>query len=205
LRPAGPVGVAHGHRRRRVRRRAGTAGQSARSVDRVRQPRPRGVHRARPARHRPRRQPSRVVRWGYPPVSRRAARAGRRTGSDRPPGAALPIGRTRGRRGRVEAHVDAAGTGATATRVALVGLRSGTRATFASMRVRNFRLFFVGQLISQVGNWLTLIAQTLLVLKLTDNGVALGALAAAQFGPVLILGPWAGLVADRSDKRRLLL
>jgi MFS family permease len=45
----------------------------------------------------------------------------------------------------------------------------------------------------------------LLVLKLTDNGIALGGLAAAQFGPVLILGPWAGLVADRSDKRRLLL
>ena len=79
------------------------------------------------------------------------------------------------------------------------------RATFASLAVRNFRLFFGGQLISQIGNWLTLIAQTLLVLKLTDNGVALGGLAAAQFGPVLILGAWAGLVADRSDKRRLLL
>ena len=55
--------------------------------------------------------------------------------------------------------------------------------------MRNFRLFFSGQLISQIGNWLTLVAQTLLVLKLTDNGIALGALAAAQFGPVLILGP----------------
>jgi MFS family permease len=76
---------------------------------------------------------------------------------------------------------------------------------FASLRHRNFRLFFVGQLISQVGNWLTLVAQTLLVLDLTDSGIALGALAAAQFGPVLVLGPWAGLVADRSDKRRLLL
>src|SRR5213076_3469074 len=64
---------------------------------------------------------------------------------------------------------------------------------------------FTGQLISQVGNWLTLVAQTLLVLKLTDNGIALGALAAAQFGPILVLGPWACLVADRSDKRRLLL
>ena len=84
-------------------------------------------------------------------------------------------------------------------------VRAGARETFASLAVRNFRLFFGGQLISQVGNWLTLIAQTLLVLKLTDNGIALGGLAAAQFGPVLILGPWAGLVADRSDKRRLLL
>ena len=83
--------------------------------------------------------------------------------------------------------------------------RGATSATFQSLRGRNFRLFFTGQLISQVGNWLTLVAQTLLVLTLTDSGVALGALAAAQFGPVLILGPWAGLIADRSDKRRLLL
>jgi MFS family permease len=79
------------------------------------------------------------------------------------------------------------------------------RETFRSLHVRNFRLFFTGQLISQVGNWLTLIAQTLLVLKLTDSGFALGLLAAAQFGPVLLIGAFAGLVADRSDKRRLLL
>lgn len=77
--------------------------------------------------------------------------------------------------------------------------------TFESLRVRNFRLFFSGQLISQIGNWLTLIAQALLVLKLTDSGVALGLLAACQFGPVLVLGAWSGLVADRSDKRRLLI
>src|SRR3954471_19170923 len=84
-------------------------------------------------------------------------------------------------------------------------VRTATRETFRSLRSRNFRLFFGGQLISQVGNWLTLVAQTLLVLTLTDSGIALGALAAAQFGPVLLLGPWAGVVADRSDKRRLLM
>ena len=77
--------------------------------------------------------------------------------------------------------------------------------TFRSLRVRNFRLFFTGQMISQIGNWLTLIAQSLLVLKLTDSGLALGLLAACQFGPVLILGAWSGLVADRSDKRKLLI
>ena len=87
----------------------------------------------------------------------------------------------------------------------MTAIRRTFDATFRSLRVRNFRLFFTGQLISQIGNWLTLVAQTLLVLKLTDSGIALGALAAAQFGPVLILGPWGGLVADRSDKRRLLL
>lgn len=87
----------------------------------------------------------------------------------------------------------------------MTSVRVATRETFQSLRSRNFRLFFGGQLVSQVGNWLTLVAQTLLVLTLTDSGVALGVLAAAQFGPVLLIGPWAGLVADRSDKRRLLL
>lgn len=77
--------------------------------------------------------------------------------------------------------------------------------TFVSLRHRNFRLFFVGQLISQVGTWLTSVALILLVLRLTDSGFAIGALAAAQFGPVLVLGAWGGLVADRSDKRTLLI
>lgn len=84
-------------------------------------------------------------------------------------------------------------------------LKLFTGATFASLRIRNFRLFFAGQLVSQTGTWLGMVAQTLLVLHLTDSGVALGLLAAAQFGPVLLLGAWAGVVADRSDKRRLLL
>ena len=77
--------------------------------------------------------------------------------------------------------------------------------TFASLKLRNFRLFFGGQLISQIGNWLTMITQTLLVLHLTDNGFAIGVLAACQFGPVLVIGAWTGLVADRADKRRLLI
>lgn len=84
-------------------------------------------------------------------------------------------------------------------------LRLTAADTFRSLHVRNFRLFFGGQLVSQVGSWVTLVAQTLLVLSITDSGVALGVLAAAQFGPVLVVGPWAGLLADRSDKRRLLL
>ena len=50
-----------------------------------------------------------------------------------------------------------------------------------------------------------MVAQTLLVLSLTKSGVALGLLTAFQFGPVLVLGAWAGAVADRADKRRLLL
>jgi MFS family permease len=91
------------------------------------------------------------------------------------------------------------------TRRPIAATRSAASETFRSLHVRNFRLFFVGQLISQVGNWLTLVTQALFVFELTNSGVDLGILSAAQFGPVLILGPWAGLVADRSDKRRLLL
>jgi MFS family permease len=83
--------------------------------------------------------------------------------------------------------------------------RLGARETFRSFEVRNFRLFFSGQLISQIGNWLTLITQTLLVLKLTGNGFDVGLLTACQFAPVLFIGAWAGLIADRSDKRRLLM
>jgi MFS family permease len=79
------------------------------------------------------------------------------------------------------------------------------RTTFASLRTRNFRLFFIGQLISNTGNWLTNVALTLLVLTLTGSGVAVGLLAACQYGPVLVLTAWGGAIADRSNKRRMLL
>jgi MFS family permease len=85
-------------------------------------------------------------------------------------------------------------------------IREGFRDTVRSLHFRNFRLFFGGQFISQIGNWLTMITQALLVLHLTDNnGIAVGVLTACQFLPVLVLGAWTGLVADRSDKRKLLL
>ncbi|MBI1279579.1 MAG: MFS transporter [Anaerolineaceae bacterium] len=77
--------------------------------------------------------------------------------------------------------------------------------TFLSLRNRNFRLFFIGQLISNTGNWLTNIAITLLVLNLTHSGLAVGLLAACQYGPILFLSAWAGAIADNVDKRKLLL
>ncbi len=77
--------------------------------------------------------------------------------------------------------------------------------TFASLRVANFRRFFIGQSISQVGNWLTVLAQSLLILHLTGSGFAVGLLTAALCGPVLLFGPMAGLIADRVDKRKLLI
>lgn len=77
--------------------------------------------------------------------------------------------------------------------------------TFLSLRNRNFRLFFIGQLISNTGNWLTNVAIILLVLKITGSGFDVGLLTACQFGPIFFLSAWAGALADRLDKRRLLL
>ncbi|MEY2422369.1 MAG: hypothetical protein QOI95_2436 [Acidimicrobiaceae bacterium] len=84
-------------------------------------------------------------------------------------------------------------------------LKIATGETFRSFHSRNFRVFFLGQAISQAGTWLQFIAQALLVLRLTDSGVALGIVTACQFLPVLIFGAWAGVISDRTDKRKLML
>ncbi|MGH9178327.1 MAG: MFS transporter [Acidimicrobiales bacterium] len=80
-----------------------------------------------------------------------------------------------------------------------------TRRTFRSLGVRNYRLFFTGQLVSVSGTWMQTVAQNWLVLNLTDSGVHLGITVALQFLPMLLFGMWGGLVADRFDKRRVLL
>ncbi len=78
------------------------------------------------------------------------------------------------------------------------------RRTLSSLRWRNFRLFFIGQTISQTGNWLTNVALTLLILHRTGSGLALGLLVACQYGPILLLSAWAGVLVDRTSKRNLL-
>ncbi|MFK8022860.1 MAG: MFS transporter, partial [Ilumatobacter sp.] len=77
--------------------------------------------------------------------------------------------------------------------------------TFRSLRIRNFRLFFVGQLTSQTGTWMQMIAVIWVVLDRTDDGVALGLVTATQFLPVLVFGAWAGVVADRVDHLRFMI
>ncbi|HWC13885.1 MAG TPA: MFS transporter [Actinomycetota bacterium] len=77
--------------------------------------------------------------------------------------------------------------------------------TFASLKVRNYRLFFSGQVVSWTGTWVQWVAQGWLVLRLTDSGFGLGIVTALQWLPVLVFGAWAGVLADRFDKRRLLL
>lgn len=76
---------------------------------------------------------------------------------------------------------------------------------FASLRVRNYRLFFSGQVVSNMGTWMQRTAQDWLVFTLSGNDpVALGVAVALQFLPTLLLSLWAGVLADRVDKRKLL-
>ncbi|MGW7571665.1 MFS transporter [Streptomyces tendae] len=77
---------------------------------------------------------------------------------------------------------------------------------FQSLTIRNFRLFAVGQLVSVAGTWMMVVAQDWLVLDLTgDSGTALGVVTALQFAPLLLFTLYAGGLADRHDKRRLLI
>ncbi len=78
-------------------------------------------------------------------------------------------------------------------------------AAVRAFRHRDFRLFFAGQLISLVGTWMQSVAQSWLVLELTNSPFRLGLVSALQFAPMLVLAFFAGALADRLRKRRLLL
>jgi MFS family permease len=86
--------------------------------------------------------------------------------------------------------------------LARAGLTKYGRSTFASLRTRNYRLFFGGQLISVAGTWMQTVAQSFLVLQLTHSGTVLGLAVAARFVPIFLFGPWGGVIADRFDRRR---
>src|SRR5512142_2760305 len=79
------------------------------------------------------------------------------------------------------------------------------RQTFAALKHRNFRLFFVGQLVSLIGSWMQNTAQSWLVYQLTGSKVLLGAVAAVGSLPMLLLSVWGGSVADRHPKRTVIL
>jgi MFS family permease len=79
------------------------------------------------------------------------------------------------------------------------------RQTFDSLDSRNYRLFFFGQLVSHTGGWMHTMAEAWLVLKLTDDGTAVGATLGFRFLPVLVLGLWGGTLVDRFDIRRVLV
>jgi MFS family permease len=84
-------------------------------------------------------------------------------------------------------------------------LERAYRRTFQSFETPNFRVYALGQGISGIGSWMQFAGQAWLVFQLTDSEVAVGALAALQFAPILVLGAWGGLIVDRLDKRRLLI
>jgi len=79
--------------------------------------------------------------------------------------------------------------------------------TFASLAVRNYRLLFLGSLTSNIGTWMARVAQDWLVLtQLTDHSATdLGYITALQFAPVVVFSPFAGALADRFGKRRIMM
>jgi MFS family permease len=84
-------------------------------------------------------------------------------------------------------------------------LTAAIRHSFNSLEVPNYRRYFLGQLISLSGTWMQTVAAIWVVLTLTDSGVAVGLTTALQFLPMLLIGAWGGLLADRIPKRRLLI
>lgn len=83
-------------------------------------------------------------------------------------------------------------------------MSAALRRSFSSLRIPNYRRYFVGQVVSVSGTWVQTVAETWLVLKLTNSGVAVGVAAALQFAPMLLAGAWGGAIADRFPKRKLL-
>jgi MFS family permease len=83
--------------------------------------------------------------------------------------------------------------------------REGLADRLRALSHRNFRLFWSGQLVSLIGTWMQSVSQGWLMHRLTDSAWMLGLLGFAQFLPVALLSLWAGVVADRVDKRRLIL
>ena len=79
------------------------------------------------------------------------------------------------------------------------------RQMISSLRQRNYRLFFFGQIVSVAGTWMQTVAQSFLVLDLTHSGTQLGLTTAVRFLPLLLFGPLGGLFADRRNKQRVLL
>jgi MFS family permease len=86
-----------------------------------------------------------------------------------------------------------------------LGAVAGARRVFRSLDTYNYRLYFAGDLVSHIGAWMQTMAEAWLVGTLTRSGVAVGATFAFRFLPVLLFGLWGGAVADRFDRRKVLL
>ena len=84
-------------------------------------------------------------------------------------------------------------------------MTAALRRSVSSLSVPNYRRYFAGQVISVSGNWMQIVAEVWLVLKLTGSGTAVGLVAALQFTPILLFGAFGGMLADRVPKRKLLM
>jgi len=84
-------------------------------------------------------------------------------------------------------------------------LPNSLQTTFISLRNSNFRIYFVAQIVSSIGTWIQITAENWLILRLTDSGLALGITNALQFGPLVFFGLYGGVIADRFNRRRLLI
>src|SRR4051794_38587384 len=151
----------------------------------------------------PRRPHRRSRRRALEPARGQPRRAGSPRAAAHPQGrlprpAAAPAGR-RGARdaGARRRHPRAPAGGA--------GLTEAARRTLSSLAVPNYRRYFAGQGISLTRNWMQMVAEVWLVVRLTGSGVSVGLTAGLQFLPILLLGAMGGVLADRHDKRRLLM
>ena len=84
-------------------------------------------------------------------------------------------------------------------------LKGVGRVTFAALAIPNYRRYIAGQSVSLIGTWMQMAAQSWLVLSITHSATTLGVIVALQTLPVLLLGPYGGVIADRVDKRRLMV
>jgi len=84
-------------------------------------------------------------------------------------------------------------------------LSAALRKSFASLSVPNYRLYFGGQVVSLAGNWMQIVAELWLILTLTGSGLMVGIATALQFSGILLFGAFGGALADRFDKRKLLI
>jgi len=84
-------------------------------------------------------------------------------------------------------------------------LTAAAKRSFASLSIFNYRLYFAGQLVSLTGNWMQIVAELWLILELTGSGTAVGIATALQFAGIMMFGILGGALADRFDKRHLLI
>ena len=146
----------------------------------------------------------------------RGARSGR--GCDQPGDGARGLRRARARLNSPDMTLSAAEAQApaadrsedgcwasTQNRSTVESCRTGLPATFISLRNPNFRIYLAAQIGSNIGTWIQITAENWLILQLTGSGLALGITNALQFGPLVFFGLYGGVVADRFDRRRLLI